>query len=592
MNFTKEIRNIFYLLDSKHKYQLLIVFFIFFINIFFDLLGIGMIVPIVNVIIGNEPGILTKFIPIELNLSNISQEKLLFYVILFFLIFYVIKTLFSTFAIWYQKRFIFNTSKEFQEKLLKKYFNMKYLDFLSRKQSDLIRNIVSESSIFISSIVHSSIDLCVEILLLVGIGSLLIIYDPVSASILITIIVVLGLSYIFFLKKKLKILGVERQDITSNIYKVLSESFILQKEVRILQKEEFIFKKFSEDADKIAKINIFEQIINSIPKIWFEFIAVLGLSGIVFYFILYDKSVELLIPLLALYAAAIFRLLPCANRIIGTSNNISHNLPAFKVIYDELVFSKKNDDKNLVDKKKNKKLDQYIFKNFNPKKLKLNNLSYSYNKEKKNIVFQDINLTFKKGQITGLIGKSGSGKSTIANIISGLIEDYDGKIEINDNSDFNINILRRSVGYVPQITNLLDDSIMNNICFGILNEDIDHEKLNIIIKEVELNELIKKLDKGINTVVGDQGLTLSGGQRQKIALARTLYLDPKIIIFDESTNSLDKLAEKQFFKNIIALKKNKIIICITHDLALSEHFDKIYNLSEIKDNEKINSNVI
>ena len=486
MNFTKEIKKIFYLLDSNHKYQLLIVFFIFFINIFFDLLGIGMIVPIVNVIIGNELGILSRFIPVELNFSNISQEKLLFYAILFFLIFYIVKTLFSTFAIWYQKRFIFKTSKEFQEKLLKKYFNIKYLDFLSRNQSDLIRNIVFESSIFITSIVHSLIDLCIEILLLVGIGSLLILYDPASASILIFVIVVLGSSYVFFLRKKLKLLGLERQELTSSILKVLNESFILQKEVRILQKEEFIFKKFNENANKIANINIFEQIINSIPKIWFEFIAVLGLSGIVFYFILYNISIELLIPLLALYAAAIFRLLPCANRIIGSSNNIIHNLPAFKVIFDELIFSKKTSEKNLINKKNNTKLNQYIFKNFDPKKLKLNNLSFSYNKEKNNVVFQNINLTFNKGQITGLIGKSGSGKSTIANIISGLIEDYDGKIEINDNSDFNINVLRRSVGYVPQITNLLDDSIKNNICFGILNEDINHEKLNTIIKEVKL----------------------------------------------------------------------------------------------------------
>lgn len=585
MNFAKEIKNIFYLLEKKHKYQLLIVFFIFFISIFLDLLGIGMIVPLINVIIGNDLGILNEFIPIDVIPSNISQKQLLFYAILFFLVFYIFKTLFSTFVIWYQKKFIFQTSKEFSEKLFKKYFNIKYLDFLNRNQSDLIRNIVFESALFITSIVHSLIELSIEILLLFGIGCLLIFYDPMSASILIIIIVALGSSYIFLLRKKLKKLGIERQGLQSNLLKILSEGFILQKEVRILQKEEFIFKKFSDDADKIAKINIFEGIINSVPKIWFEFIAVLGLSGIVFYFILFDVNIDLLIPLLALYAAAIFRLLPCANRIIGASNNISHNLPAFKVIFDELIISKRINEKNSINKK-NTKLDQYIFKNFDPKKLKLNNLSFSYDREKYNMIFKDINLTFSKGQITGLIGKSGSGKSTIANIISGLIEEYDGKIEINDNSDFNINILRRSVGYVPQITNLLDDSIVNNICFGILDENIDYKKLDRILEEVELKELMNSLDKGISTIVGDQGLTLSGGQRQKIALARTLYLDPKIIIFDESTNSLDKLTEKQFFKNIVALKKNKIVICITHDLGLSEYFDQIYDLSKINYNKK------
>ena len=585
MNFTKEIRNIFFLLDKKHKIQLSIVYFIFLINIFLDLVGIGMIVPIINVIIGKDVGFINEILPIDLVLSNISQQKLLFYAITFFLIFYIFKTLFSTFAIWYQKRFIFITSKEFSEKLLKKYFNIKYLDFLNKNQSDLIRNIVFESSIFITSIVHSLIDLCIEILLLIGIGCLLIFYDPLSASILIFIIIILGLGYIIFFRKKLKVLGTERQNLISNILKILSEGFILQKEVRILQKEDFIFKKFSEDAKKIANINIFEQIINTMPKIWFELIAVLGLSGIVFYFIIFNIDLEFLIPLLALYAAAIFRLLPCANRIIGALNSISHNLPAFNVIFDELIISKKISDREVVDKTNNNKLDQYIFDNFDPKKLHLNNLSFSYKKDQNNFIFRNLSLTFNKGQVTGLIGKSGSGKSTIANIISGLIDEYDGKIEINDNSDFNKNILRRSVGYVPQITNLLDDSILKNICFGVLDEKIDYLKLDKILKEVELNEVIKNLDKGISTIVGDQGLTLSGGQRQKIALARTLYLDPKIIIFDESTNSLDKKTEKQFFKNIISLKKNKIIICITHDLGLSEYFDQIYDLSKLNENK-------
>ena len=494
----------------------------------------------------------------------------------------MIKTFYSTFAIWYQKRFIYKTSKDFSEKLLKKYLSIKYLDFLNKNQSDLVRNIVFESAIFITSIVHSMIDLTIEILLLIGIGILLISYDPISATILILIVTFLGFSYIVFFRKKLKKLGQKRQDLTSKILKVLTEGFILQKEVRVLQKENFILRTFSDDANEIANISIFEQIISSVPKIWFELIAVIGLSSIVFYFLLFKIEIELLVPLLGLYAAAIFRLLPCANRIIGASNNIAHNLPSFNVIFNELINSKNFNENSKNENEKNNKFKNYIFQKFDPKILCLKNLSFAYDKNNNNKkVLNNINLIFKQGEITGIVGKSGSGKSTIANIISGLIEEYDGLIEINNNANFNLNILRRSVGYVPQITNLLDDTIKNNICFGMINEKIDNNKLDKIISEVELKDLIINLKDGINTVIGDQGLTLSGGQRQKIALARTLYLDPKIIIFDESTNSLDKFTEDLFFKNIVSLKKNKIIICITHDLVLSKHFDKIYNLSDI-----------
>ena len=573
-----KLKKIFSLLDRNEKLKLSVVFLIYLLNIFFDLLGIGMIIPIINVIMGNSFVFFIEIPIINSFFSNNSQSTLLFYSMLFFLLFYIFKTFYATFAIWYQKKFIFFTSKNFSKRLLEKYLNIKYLDFLSRNQSDLVRNIVFESSIFVTSILQSLIELIVEIILIFGIGFLLIFYNPESSIILMSIIFVLGLSYIFYFRKKLNFLGKERQLITSKLLKVLTESFILQKEVRILQKEDFIINSFEQKANKIAKISVFEQIINVLPKVWFEFVAVLGLTSVVFYFVIFGIEIDLLVPLLALYAAAIFRLLPSVNRIIGASNNIIHNLPAFDVISEELLQS--NKFFKIIKNKKYEKFDNFVFEKFNPKKLSLKNITFSYNKKKDLNLFKNISLEFNQGEITGIVGKSGSGKSTLANIISGLIDDYEGDIEINNNSKFNMNILRRSVGYVPQITNLLDDSIKNNICFGIIDQKIDENKLKKIIDEVELTSLIESLENGLDTIIGDQGLTLSGGQRQKIALARTLYLDPKIIIFDESTNSLDKLTEKAFFNNILSLKKNKIIICITHDEVLSEFFDKIYNLSD------------
>ena len=572
MKISNELKKIFSLLEKNEIISLFVVFLIYIINIFFDLVGISMIIPIINIILGNKFVFFIDIPILKSFFSNNSQTILLFYSMAFFLSFYTLKTFYTTFAILYQKKFIFFTSKNFSKRLLEKYLNIKYLDFLSRNQSDLVRNIVFESSIFVTSILQSLIELIVELLLIIGIASLLILYNPESSLILIIIVLVLGAIYIYIFRKRLNLLGKERQLITSRLLKVITESFILQKEVRILQKEDFIINSFEKDANKIAKISIFEQVISVIPKVWFEFVAVLGLTSVVFYFIYYDIKIDLLVPLLALYAAAIFRLLPSINRVIGASNNIIHNLPAFHVIF------KNPKNKNY------EKFDEFILKNFDPKILSLNNITFSYGKKTNLDLLKNINLEFKQGEITGIVGKSGSGKSTIANIISGLIEDYQGRIEINNNRNFNMNILRRSVGYVPQITNLLDDSIKNNICFGIIDQKIDENKLKKIIDEVELSGLIESLDNGIETIIGDQGLTLSGGQRQKIALARTLYLDPKIIIFDESTNSLDKLTEKAFFNNILSLKKNKIIICITHDHILSEFFDKIYNLSDITKN--------
>ena len=218
MKISDELKKISILLNKKEMIGLFFVFLIYLLNIFFDLVGIGMIIPMINIIIGNE---LTLFIEIPILQSfflNNSQSTLLFYFMIFFLSFYIIKTFFTTFAIWYQKRFIFNTSKNFSKRLLEKYLNIKYLDFLNRNQSDLVRNIVFESSIFVTSILQSLIELIVEIFLIFGIASLLIFYNPESSLILISIILVLGVIYISVFRKKLTFLGKERQIVTSKLY--------------------------------------------------------------------------------------------------------------------------------------------------------------------------------------------------------------------------------------------------------------------------------------------------------------------------------------------------------------------------------------
>ena len=214
MKYSDELKKIFSLLNRNEKLKLSIVFFIYLINIFFDLLGIGMIIPIINIILGNQFIFFIDIPIIQSFFLNNSQDSLLFYSMLFFLSFYVFKTFYNTFAIWYQKNFIFFTSKDFSKRLLEKYLNIKYLDFLSRNQSDLVRNIVFESSIFVTSILQSLIELTVEIILVFGIGFLLIFYNPESSIILIVIILALGLSYILFFRKKLNSLGKERQLIT------------------------------------------------------------------------------------------------------------------------------------------------------------------------------------------------------------------------------------------------------------------------------------------------------------------------------------------------------------------------------------------
>lgn len=564
------------ILNVEIRYKIFLLILLNFISIFFDIVGISMIIPMVIIITEEKEGIIEKFPFLSDYLLNYSTSQILVFAITFFLIFYIFKSLFVTFLTWFDKKFIHLTQVYFSEKLLNKYLTENYLKFLSYNSADLIRNIISESGIFVTSVIHNITNLFVEIILIISVAALLIYFEPIGSSVSITFIAAIVISYIFYFKKKLSFLGKERQMIDGVLIKNLSQAFTLFREVRLFDKSTYLVSKFKEIAKKRAQISIFEQLVNSLPRVYFELMAILSLSFIVYTLVYIKNDISEIIPILSLYTAALFRLIPSANKIIQSINSLNHNLPAFQTVYNDLKNSK---DVLINLDNKNLKFEKFLEKKIEIKSIELKDISFSFqSKEKKLEILKNINLELSIGNLTGLIGETGSGKSTIANIISGLIQDFEGKLIINKNNNFDRFFLQKFTGYVSQHVNLIDDTILNNICYGIDTDKIDNEKVEKIINELNLTNLISSLPNKYNHKIGEQGLTLSGGQRQKISLARTLYLNPKVIIFDESTSSLDRETEKDFMKVINEIKKNKIILFITHNKLLEEDFDKIYKI--------------
>ena len=571
--------NIFKLLDTNLRKKVIILSFLYLISIFFDLVGIGMVLPLIIILVEDKADLIEKLPFLENFILNHEKSEILIIAITAFLIFYLLKSLFLTFLTWYDKRFVNLSQVEFGEKLLLKYLSEDYLKFLKYNSSELIRNIIFESGMFVSNIVHNLINLFIEIILLIGISILLIYYEPIGSLLSISFIFLITFFYIFFFKKKLNLLGKKRQLLDATLIKNLNQVFTLFKEVRLFDKSSYLVKKYKEFSLQRAHISIFEQLVSALPRVYFEFIGLLVLTIIIYLFVFIKQDINAIIPVIGLYAAAMFRVIPSANRIIGSINSLNHNLPAFEVIYNDLkvIFKRSNDfDQNY-------KFEKFINKNIEIKSIKVKNLSFAFKKDTENKkILDDINLTIKPGQITGLIGRTGSGKSTFANIISGLIENYEGEYLINENLNFNKKILQKITGHVSQHVNLIDDTIINNICFGVPKNKIDFQKVNQLTQELNLEDLINSLPQKLESNIGEQGLKLSGGQRQKISLARTLYLDPKIIIFDESTSSLDMKSENDFMEILNKIKINKIILFITHNKLLEKNFDSLYKLEDKK----------
>ena len=275
-----------------------------------------------------------------------------------------------------------------------------------------------------------------------------------------------------------------------------------------------------------------------------------------------------IVGLIALYGAATFKLIPSLNRIISNLQKIKYDYPAFTNLYKQIALINKNQKQYLNEKK-------YDFNRI----IEFKNIYFSYSSDA--TILENVNFEIKKGNLIGIVGESGAGKSTVLNLIVGLIDKSHGKIYV-DNQEISEKLkLTNKIGYVPQETFLIDDTIENNICLG-LSEQSDKLKINQIIKETQLEDLIKNLPLGLQTHIGEKGLRISGGQRQRLGIARALYTNPSILVFDEATSSLDTETENEILDVIKELKNEKTIIVVTHKSNISDLYDHLYRLQNKK----------
>jgi len=352
--------------------------------------------------------------------------------------------------------------------------------------------------------------------------------------------------------------------------KYLQQGFGSIKDLKILQRSDELIEAFTKNNKTLNLCERKEFFIDSLPKLWLEWLAVIGFTLLIFLMIFQGKELLQIVPLLGLFAAAAFRVMPSLARILNAIQGIIYNRPAIDSVYEE--FNQKNFG-NSIKKIYSKTL---LLNN----EINLKNVSFQYSKTGPYIL-KNINLNIKNGTTIGLIGESGIGKTTLINIILGLIEPTSGKINVDGVSiSENIKSWQSQIGYVPQNIYLTDDTIKKNIAFALPEEKIDNNLVKKAATNARLDKLINGLNEGLNTNIGEFGDKISGGQRQRIAIARALYTNPKVLILDECTNSLDLETEKQILKEVNSFKGEKTIIMITHRPSTLENCDYIYKIDK------------
>ena len=537
-----------------------------FIGVLFEVSGVGILLPIINFISKNDSGQVLDLFIIKLDVSNYTKYTVVFSYFSFILFFYSLKFLFFYFLNVKQSSFISNLSKSASNFFYEKYLNEDFETHIEKNPNKLIFNIQTEVSLFVD-IIKSVLYLYSEITVVVSMFFLLIFVQPVG-TISITILL-FGVVYLYgkYQKKITQELGIDKQRFDNIRYKYLTEGISGFKEVTIHNSKSFFIRNYKFNNDKFSDATSRFYFISQISKTFLEFIAIFSLVLLVFILLILRIDLNHIVSILGIFLLVAFRLLPSGSRIIASVQALRYGRPTINLITSEVTNSKSYnvpEDTLVYD---------YQFSSIN-----INKITFKYSSAQ-DFILNNVSLIINKGETIGLVGKSGSGKSTFVNILLCLINPTSGDISCDSKSIFDDpKSWRRNIGYVPQSIYLLDGSIKNNIAFGIEEEYIDFIKLKLAIRLAQLDEFVSELSEGVDTLVGDRGVKISGGQRQRIGIARALYTDPEILVFDEATSALDSKTEKDFMDTIYSLQ-NKTKIIITHSPSTLSNATRVFELN-------------
>jgi len=566
----KDFKKINKILNEKQKAQTLLLFILLLIGMVFEVLGIGLLLPIITSIISPEKIMGYEIIKeLILFLDIKSEVEFVKFSLLFLIVIYLIKSIFLLYLSYFQNKFISKLTVDTSDILFKNYLNKDFIFHINKNSSELIKNFQVEISGFGNYLV-SFLQLLTESVLAVSVIFTLL-YIEFKGTILVMLFFAL-LSFVFhqFAKKKSEKWGKLRAINDTDISKVIIEGLSGIKEILILGKKSFFLKRLF-DLNKIkADLSVKSMTIRQVPRFYLELLSVISLVVFIYLLLLNNQELDSIMITLGVFVGATFRLLPSINRILSSLQNIKYYKSSLDIISIELEGAEKEIE--------NKELEtNNIYFN---KSLELKNISFCYEKNKS--ILDKINLKIDKGDLVGIIGQSGAGKTTLINIMVGLLTQDSGKIFLDDKqlSKANLNLWRTKIGYVPQDVYLTDDTIENNIAFGIEKNELNSKSIDNAVEQSQLKTFIDQLPNGKNTIVGERGVQISGGQRQRIGIARALYNDAELLILDEATSALDVETEAQFMEAILNLKGNKTVLIITHRLSTIENCDKIFKIEK------------
>jgi ABC-type bacteriocin/lantibiotic exporter with double-glycine peptidase domain len=566
------IKNFFTIINSNSLHNYYYFPFLYIFNFLFEIINIGLIIPFIQIIINEDSHIrfVNFFNDKDITQFLSSKNNLIFLFACLLLLANLFKASFLTFYSLKLRLFLAKTRSILSVNIYERYLNRDYIHHVDNNSSKLLVNI-TEIGIFIL-ITESTLVLIGESIIFIGFVIFLLFYNPQVT--LITIFLIIISSFIFYqlISKKNKYWGQIRKNNNYQMLNCVKEGIGAIKELKILGRIDDSVDRVKRLSKLTAQSDYKQGFYVSLTRIWFELLGISGLCALIMFMIFQEKDLKEIIIVLTLFLLVFYRLIPSVSRILNAIQNLTYHRSVINSVYSDLQF---NNTKCNFSVKNNLLSKNIIFNN----NISLKNIYYKYRDQNK-ILFNGLNFEFKKGKFYGIYGNSGVGKSSLLNIILGLIKPDQGQVLVDD-VDININIpsWNKIISYVPQDIYLNDESIIENIALGVPKNNINHELIKNSIILSGLDSFINNLPEGINSRVGELGDKISGGQKQRIGIARALYNDnSQLLILDEATNALDSKAEKEILSSIYLAKKNKTIIFISHKFNIGLDFIELYEL--------------
>ncbi len=560
------MNKILHLFDYNQKLKFIILIFFMIIASFLELLGLGMVIIVLNSFLGLKNSsieLLNSYISLFFK-SDLNFELILFSIFIIF----TIKLVLLIFVSWMESDFMAIFRAKVSNKLFHNFLNRDVINLYKKNSAEYIRNFTEE--IVASGLVISScLKIILDFILISFFFTFLMYFNPIITLTVFIFFSLLAFFYFYLVKNKLSSWALINLENRKKKIQFISESFGAIKSIKILSRENFFLERFKKKIHSIRQIQFKVAFLDSLPRNILEYILLISILVLFYLLIKNNYSNEDIIQLISVYTLSAFRVVPLINRLLGHMQRLKHNYPSLRKLIIE------NEQK--IKPKRNKNHNVIFKKNI---LLNIKNFSFSKNKD---FLLKSINLEIKKKSQIGIIGQSGSGKSTIIDILCGFQKNESSKLEVDGVNIFNSDLLegwQNLIGYVPQDIIIFNQSLRENILFGSSKKILNDVKLKNLIKKVELERFLNKSKIGLSEILKQDGKNISGGEKQRIGIARALINNPELIILDEATSGLDYQTENNILKTVKKLKKTSIIV--SHRLNALKNCDKIYILKNKK----------